>query len=222
MKVPSHRPFRAKTLVILGASGFANEVLWHMESAWHKYKSILFVDDVTNAETVWNKKLGTIKVIKDWKFPEDCEFIVGVGDPKAKMTMVGKALNAGIFPAPTFVHRLALVQDAIYGVGGIFTPGVVVTTGVTIGDYVVLNLNSTVGHGVNIGDFCTINPGCSVSGDTLLGKGVTLGTGAVTREKVKIAAGVMAGMQSAIAKDILTENITVVGIPAKSLVKDTK
>lgn len=206
-----------KNLVILGAGGFAREVLFHLSSPlfWYNY-NINFVDDVTDTKEVVLKN-GTFPVIKDWNFRPKSEFIVGIGSPKAKQIMVAKALEKGLKPTETFIHSRALVQDASVGKGGIICPGVVVTTNVKIGDYVILNLNSTVGHDAILGDYCTVNPGCSVSGNTEMGDCVTLGTGTVTREKSKIARGVTTGANSTVIKDILEENVTVIGTPAKKL-----
>jgi len=213
------------TLVILGAGGFAREVACHYrdtrknDANWAGFSEILFVDDVTETiEVVISNK--RFKVIKDWNFPDpkNSQFLVGIGSPKAKKIMADKALEKGLEPAITLVHPRALVQDASYiGRGGVITPGVVVTTNVVIGDYVILNLNTTVGHDAKIEDFCTVNPSCSISGNTLLGRGVTLGTDTVTREKSTIAPGVTVGAQSAVIKDLLEEDITAIGCPAKKL-----
>lgn len=204
------------SITILGAGGLAREVYWHLQGA---YDDFIFVDDATEIQSV---QLGqkSFPVIKDWNFIRYpvSSFIIGVGNPKAKKIMVEKALRAGLTPAHTFVHPKALIQDAQLGVGGIVAPGCVVTTNVKIGDYVVLNLNSTVGHDAVIEDFVTVNPGCCISGNTILKSGVTLGTGAVVREKVVISQDVVVGAQSAVVSN-LTHPLVYAGVPAKPLVR---
>lgn len=216
---------REQRYIILGAGGFAREVLWHLrdvmsggQRAWPAPDDVIFVDDATQTRSV-ETRLGSFAVVKNWQFERPYPFIVGVGSPKAKMILVDRALRAGLTPAPTVVHPRALVQDATLGVGGIITPGCVVTTEVRIGDYVILNLNATVGHGSIIEDYCTINPGCSLSGNTTLARGVMLGTGTVTIERSTIAQGVTVGAQAAVVRSLDEPDVVVVGVPARKLVR---
>ena len=54
--------------------------------------------------------------------------------------------------------------------GTVLTAGVILTTRIQTGDFVLINLATTVGHDVNIGNFCSIMPGCSISGSVSLGE----------------------------------------------------
>lgn len=216
-------------LALLGAGGFAREMYWHVLDTW-PYTPVVFVDDVTDTLTV---SVGgrQFPVIKDWDFKHIDgipgtkgpitirHFSIAIGEPKAKRIMAAKAIEAGLEPAPTVIHPRALVQgnDCTIGRGGVIAPGCVITTNVTIGDYVLINLNCTVGHDAVLRNFVTCNPGCHVSGNVTLGEGVSLGTGTAVREKTAIAAGVITGAQSCVAKNIETENIVVAGVPAKPL-----
>lgn len=219
-----------QTYVILGAGGMAREVICHLKDLFHSMSSnaenffnIVLVDDFTDLTEV---SIGDKKyeVIKNWdfkKFDKIVGFLVGVGNPNLKKQMVEKAIAAGLSPAPTLVHPKALVQNGAntIGLGGVICPGVTITTNVFIGDYVLLNLNCTVGHDAVIENYVTANPGCHISGNTLIGEGSTLGTGTAVREKIKISNGVTTGAQSCVVKNIDKNNITVTGVPAKELVR---
>lgn len=216
-------------LALLGAGGFAREMYWHVQETWPG-TPIVFVDDVTDTlkVTVGGRDYP---VVKDWNFHGISgipgvdrpltirHFAIAIGDPKAKRILAAKAIDAALEPAPTVIHPRALVQgnDCVIGRGGVIAPGCVITTNVTIGDYVLLNLNCTVGHDAVLASFVTCNPGCHVSGNVTLGEGVSLGTGTAVREKTAIAAGVVTGAQACVAKGIETENIVVAGVPAKPL-----
>lgn len=197
-------------LVILGAGGYAREIFFHIQDL-DLEKRIYFVDDVTPV-----KKIFGSKVIKNWKFPKDTKFVIGVGEPKIKEILVKKALSSGILPINTLVHPRALVQDAILGKGGIICPGATLTTNITLGDYITINNNSTIGHDTVIGDFCNISPGCNISGNNTIGNSCSLGAGTVTREKINICANVTTGLQSGVVKNI-TEAGTYIGIPTKKI-----
>lgn len=219
----------SKNIAILGAGGFAREMYWHLKET-NPAARMVFVDDITETAKIIMAE-HAIPVIKDWNFdalpingpdkPSESiyEFVVGVGNPEAKRILVQKALACGLAPVATIIHPRALVQgdDCTIGVGGIISPGCIITTNVKIGDYVLLNLNCTVGHDVIIGDYVTCNPGCCISGNVTIGKGTELGTGTVIREKIAIAPGVLTGAQACVVKSIVDPGITVVGIPARNL-----
>lgn len=213
--------------VILGAGGFAREVFWHLRETYPNVDCV-FVDDVNPGNSLsFRGEEKDYPILKDWDFEKFNEkfnlvgFLVGVGEPHVKKILVEKALACGLRPAPTLIHPAARIQgvDCELGVGGIICPGVVVTTNVHVGDYVVLNLNTTVGHDASIGDYSTANPGCHISGNTTLGEGVSLGTGTTLREKTSISDGVITGAQSCVVKSITESNVIVTGVPAQKLVK---
>ncbi len=220
-----------KTIVVLGGGGLGREVYWHILGTWPTAKVVFADDNIDTGEVVIGGE--KIPAVNSWNFDaflptgldcgeeHVCGFVIGVGDPESKQNMVKKALKSGLKPFPTIIHPRAVVQglDCRIGVGGVITPGCVITTNVTIGDYVLLNLNSTVGHDAVLDDFVTINPSCSVSGCVTLGKAVDLGTGTVIRQGISIAPGVVTGAQSCVVKDIDEPGITVVGIPAKKLAR---
>ena len=87
---------------------------------------------------------------------------MGVGSPEFKRDFVEKALATGLKPAPTIVHPRAIIQgnDCELGVGGLITPGCALTTNIKIGDYVLLDLNCTVGHDTIISDYTSVSRGC--------------------------------------------------------------
>jgi sugar O-acyltransferase (sialic acid O-acetyltransferase NeuD family) len=218
-----------RNIVILGAGGFAREMYWHIKESLPAARMVFANDAKETEKIVMNGHV--IPVIKNWEFdsvlingpdkPSETihEFVIGVGNPESKRILVQKALASGLVPAPTIIHPRALVQgdDCVIGIGGIISPGCIITTNVKIGDYVLLNLNCTVGHDAIIGDYVTCNPGCCISGNVTLGKGVNLGTGTVIRQNIAIAPGVQTGAQSCVVKNIVESNITVVGIPARNL-----
>jgi len=208
--------------VILGAGGFAREAALHIMDYelfhGHDKPDFLFVDDIT-ATTEIKLRNVNYPVIKDWFFPAGfTRFTIGIGQPQAKKVMVAKALQAGLEPHKTIIHPGALVQDAKIGNGGIIAPGVVVTTNIIIGDYVILNLNCTVGHDTVIEDFVTCNPLCSISGNVRLENGCFIGAGATVLEKKTVGGDAVVGAQACVVSD-LPPQTTYVGIPAKELKK---
>src|SRR5262245_51259030 len=88
-----------RTLVVLGAGGYARETWWFVRDTWPGVE-IAFVDDVGDATEV---RIGAtaVPVVKDWDFAplrrhagDDGfrDFIVGVAEPPTKRALVAKAL----------------------------------------------------------------------------------------------------------------------------------
>jgi UDP-3-O-[3-hydroxymyristoyl] glucosamine N-acyltransferase len=107
------------------------------------------------------------------------------------------------------------------GKGGMISPGCVVTSNITFGDYVTLNLNTTVGHDTRIGTYCTTNPGVHISGQIEIGSCNEFGTGCIVRDRLIIGSNKTFGAQTAVVKNIWGDDKeTYVGIPAKKLMKN--
>jgi acetyltransferase-like isoleucine patch superfamily enzyme len=69
-----------------------------------------------------------------------------------------------------------------------------------------------------IGRGCVLNPTVNISGGVELGSAVLVGTGAQILQYVKIGDGAVIGAGAVVNKDVNAET-TVVGIPAKELIK---
>lgn len=212
------------SLVILGAGGSARETYWFVRDTFPEI-DLVFVDDVTGIAEV--EIAGSIvPVVQDWDFSPHRQkertfqqFIVGVAEPWVKRKLVEKALGRGLEPAPTLVHPRAIVRgDCRLGRGGQIVAHSQLTTNATLGDYVMV-LDSTIGHHDVVGDYTTLYPGCKVSGDVTVGKDCLLGAGTVVRPGVRIADRVVTGALSCVVKDVEEPGITVVGVPAKPLVR---
>ncbi len=192
-------------ILVLGTGGLGKECCYYLKDAFGPSLQIETYSDSDTSE-IPSAKSGI-------------RFIVAVGDPLAKQTMVCKALENGLRPAPTLIHPRAFVQNPEkIGMGGIIAPGVVVAADVQIGDYVLLNYNATVGHDTVIGDFCTINPSANISGNNRIGDCVFVGVGAVTKQSIEIGDNAICGAQACCLQDVQA-NTTVVGVPANRCLK---
>ena len=200
---------------IFGASGFAKEVLWILIQNEVPKHMIKFVVEHEPKE----KNINGIEVISEKQFFEaqgvKCCFIA-VGSPHLKEKIYNKisSLPSTLFPtliAPSVKHYK---EHNTYGIGNIICDGSIMTTNIKLGNFIHLNLNSTVGHDTEIQDFCTISPGCNISGNVKIGKYSFLGTNSTILEELTICDDAVIGASAVVVKDI-TEAGTYVGIPAK-------
>jgi sugar O-acyltransferase (sialic acid O-acetyltransferase NeuD family) len=210
-------------LLILGAGGFARELYFHLLAVLEKQElknkpEIIFYDDVSGKNSLTISGV-THRVVSDFENVKSAKFFVGIGEPKIKKMLVTKALKGGLLPAETIVHPAAVILDkdgTKIGKGGIITANCVLTTNITIGDYVILNLSTTVGHDAVIEDFVTVNPGVQISGNVHIKEGSMIGVGACILEKKNIAEWITVGAQSCVTKDLTESNTIYFGIPAKA------
>jgi sugar O-acyltransferase (sialic acid O-acetyltransferase NeuD family) len=147
--------------------------------------------------------------------------VCGVGIPRVREIIVTKTLEIG-FAFETVIHpHVELSEWVDIGEGTIICAGNMLTTNITIGRHVHINLDCTIGHDVQIGDYSTLSPGVHVSGYVIIGSRVYVGTGAVfvngtENEPLIIGDDVTIGAGACITRSIEAGQ-TVVGVPARPI-----
>lgn len=213
------------SIIILGAAGLAKEFYYYIKRSKPNIKNFVFVNDLNDGQYNIEIDGNFFPVVKDWYFPEKYEFIVAVGNPRIKRILVDKALSVGLTPSQTIIDPSAIILTDIknFGHGGVIAPGCIVTANVKLGNYVTLNLNTTVGHDTTIGDYCTTNPGVHISGQIKIGNDNEFGTGSIVKDRLTIGSNKMFGAQAAVVKNIDGDNSEIfVGVPSKLLIKNNK
>lgn len=213
-----------KQIAIYGGGPFAREVAWLAQSCSEgevRYQVVCFIDDNITAH---GKVLNGIPVMglgfARQQFPES-RVVSGVGAPKTRQVLMERATDAG-FRFETIVHpRVERSQWIEIGVGTVICAGNILTTNITLGRHVQINLDCTIGHDVVMGDYTTLAPGVHVSGLVHFGKRVYVGTGAViingTEENpIVIGDDVVVGAGACVIGSV-PSGMTVVGVPAKPL-----
>lgn len=195
---------------IIGAGGFAREVLSYIQETEHLgYQILMFVD-----EEYYN---GQDDILPLSKFdPKKYEVVIAIGNPKDRFDMVQKLpKNTKYF---TYIHPTAQIlnNNIQIGEGSIICPGVIMTTNIKLGKHSHLNLLTTIGHDCEIDSYFTTAPGVKISGNCKIYSIIYVGTNASIREKLSIHSLVTIGMNAAVVKDINEPGIYV-GIPAKKL-----
>ena len=208
-------------MLIIGAKGLAKEVLeiFHQQN---ELKNIYFYDDV-NADLP-DKLYGQYPILKNTEqvselFKKDNRFTIGIGNPVLrqklydKFIVLGGKFESSISPLAQIGHFGNSIGD-----GCNIMTGTIITNDITIGKGCLINLNSTIGHDCIIGEFVELSPAVNISGNCSIGNYCTIGTGAILLPKVKLGDGVTVGAGAVVTKDV-EDGVTVVGLPAKPLLK---
>lgn len=202
-------------LIIAGASGFGMEVLWLAERLGRTVAG--FIDDTPEKQGTVVLGTPVLGPIACWRQQAACEFVVAIGSPRGRRSVVEAMGRDGSPRFATLIDPAATIgKEVVVREGTVICAGTILTVAIAVGRHVIINLNSTVGHGATIEDFCTIAPNVSVSGNVHLQEGVEIGTGAALREKITVGAGAMVGMGSVATKHVEAGTV-VVGNPARLL-----
>lgn len=214
----------SRRLVLVGAGGFFRETVgilrdFNRASRPSERFQVVGVADSprTDAELVLLERLGIPFLGSDDALIDsgrDAEYLVCVGDPGIRRTIVSRMDEAGFSPA-TLVHPNAVVGPlSQIGAGAIVAGGVVISTNVSIGRHVHVNPSATIGHDSRIDEFASLNPGSVVSGGCHVEAAVMLGAGCVILENLVVGAGATVGAAACVTKSVEPRKV-VVGIPAR-------
>lgn len=149
------------------------------------------------------------------------QLVVAVADPVIKRKVVESLKSFSGIGFPILIHPAAILQDEDriqIGEGTVITAGCILTTGISIGNHVLLNLHCTVGHDVVIEDFSSIMPGVNLAGKVQVGKSALVGSGAQVINQSKIGEGAKVGSGSVVNRNVDAYS-TVVGVPANPIKK---
>jgi sugar O-acyltransferase (sialic acid O-acetyltransferase NeuD family) len=208
-----------KDIAIVGAGGFGKETLVminQINAINPQWLVTGFYDDgIAEGSLVAGLPvLGNLDALK--AVDKELAVVVAVGDPKIKRSVVERIQHQHLY-FPTLIHPVATIGENIKaGAGCIITAGCRLTIDITLGDFVLLNLNTTVGHDVHVGAYTSIMPGVHLSGYVRVGEEVLIGTGASVLQHVTIGNRSVVGAGAVVNRDVESKR-TVAGVPARSI-----
>lgn len=206
-----------KDLYIIGAGSVGGHVSWNLDSFTKDYKFRGFFDD--DPSKIGTEQFGhkVIGPVKDVLKLNGVAIVIGIAFPKIKKKIVDLVSPNTTFSFPTLIHDLAWVSnDVTIGKGSIIYPGTAINFGSEIGDFVVMNMNCSLGHHTKVGNFSSLAPGVNTGGHTYIEEGVDVGIGASTIQDIRIGSHSMIGGQSMVIENVKS-NSKVAGIPAKEI-----
>jgi sugar O-acyltransferase (sialic acid O-acetyltransferase NeuD family) len=208
-----------KQLLIYGAGGLGREILSLVKSL-DEWEAIGFIDDSQAKGTIVHdiEILGGFSVLQERKSRP--HVILAFGDPSVKKRIAIQLRNLNV-DFPVLIHPTAVIQDTAsvkLGPGTVICSGAVLTTDIILGEHVLINLNSTIGHDCRIGNFSSIMAGVNLAGGVELSEEVLIGSGSNVINRIKIGAGSIVGMGSVVLKNV-GSGLTVAGVPSRTLLK---
>ncbi|HYC85490.1 MAG TPA: acetyltransferase [Chryseosolibacter sp.] len=208
-----------KPLLIYGAGGLGRELLaWLKMSA--EWKVDGFVDDTLEP----GSRIHGLEILGNLSWLEARRIhtfvILALGDPAAK-ARVRASIHNPLIDFPAVIHpsaRLLDPQSVSIGKGSVICAGCILTCDISLGEHVLLNLNTTVGHDVTVGDYSSIMVATNIAGGVQIEDAVLIGSGSNVKNNTRIGARSVVGMGSVVIRDV-DVNCVVAGVPAKKLSK---
>lgn len=208
-----------KKLIIAGAGGFGREVLAWAEQAdeFHRSWTIKgFIDDNPRALEGFAAGAPLIGSIADHVPAADEVFVCAMGSVAAKRRCIERLTSRGA-RFTTVTHRTAVIGHRVrIGVGVILCPYTVLSCDTALGDFVAINLHSSVAHDASLGDFSQVHCHVDITGYVRIGREVLIGSRATMLPSTQIGDGAIIGAGSVVVRDV-PPGVTVFGNPAKVL-----
>jgi len=204
-----------KRMIVVGASGHGREVAFTFLLDHAAIDFAGFLDDAQSGTTPEGWPI--IGKVYDWQRFSDCEFVVGVNDPRTRRGIVVAMQVNGSPSWGSVVHPEIAVHPSVkIGHGTTILGGVAMTVNIALGNFVNINRLVALGHDCKLGDFVSVAPLASISGNVTIGSGAEIGTSSAIRQQLSIGAGSGVGMGSVVTKSV-PPNTLVVGNPARTL-----
>lgn len=212
-----------KRLLIYGCGGFAREVAWLVEEINQKGKIWDIQGFLDDNSSNWGKIINGYEVLGSDEFldnvKEEVYIAIAIGNPIIKEKVFNKLNKRDIIKYPILIHPNVVKSKYVkIGRGTIICAGTILTTNIDIGEHVIINLDTTIGHDAIIKDFSTILPSVNVSGGVIIGEKVSIGTGSAIIQNINIGEKTTIGAGAVVVKS-LPSNCTAVGVPAKPINK---
>jgi sugar O-acyltransferase (sialic acid O-acetyltransferase NeuD family) len=208
-----------KNIAIAGAGGFGRETAWlirQINLAAPTWNLIGYYDDQTAGGTVDELpvlgNLGSLNHIT-----EPLGVVISIADPRIRKRIY-EELSSPHVHYPSLFHPACDKGNSkcSYGKGCIITNGCILTVNVTVDDFVIINLGTSVGHDVKIGRFSSIMPDCSLSGFATVGEECQIGSGVRILPGISIGSGSVVGAGAVVTKDFGPKS-RLIGVPAVNI-----
>ncbi|MBK6264446.1 acetyltransferase [Marivirga sp. S37H4] len=206
-------------IAILGAGGFGREVNLIIQQLIKKHNSYNFLgyfDDEDKSEEFGKNYLGNIQTLNKWD--SHISIAVAVGNGQTRKKMVDRISNSNVRYA-SLISPYAILNDVMtIGKGSIICAGANLTTNIRIDNFVVVNLNATIGHDCQLNDFVSVMPGANLAGNVVLEEMSFVGSGASILNGLRMDKSSVLGAGAVLTKNLEARQVAI-GVPAKPVKK---
>lgn len=207
----------SRLIGVYGAAGCGRGIM-PLLRAQHPQSELVFIDDGQAPGHVNSHDIVAWSDVLE-RDADEKAVSIAIAASHIRQTLADKCAAANIPLIEARAASVVQMDEVRIGNGACLSPFVTLTSNIRIGRCFHANLYSYVEHDCVIGDFVTFAPGAKVNGNVTIGDHAYIGAGAIIRQGISIGAGAVVGMGAVVTRDV-PPGVTVVGNPAKPLIKD--
>lgn len=196
-----------KNIVIIGAGEFGREVIWLLEDINKRsprYVILGYVDDdekKQNLEYHGYRVLGKIEHLLELQKCCPVSAVIAMQDGSARRQIAERLV--GFDSWETLIHPTAIISDTVkIGQGSIVCANVTISVDTLIGCHCIFYLSSTIGNDCTLGDFVSVMSNCSVGEHAGIGSESFLAARSFVAPNKSIGKHVQVGAGSSVLKDV--------------------
>ena len=202
---------------VYGAAGCGRGIM-PLLRAQYPQTELVFIDDGQAPGYINGHNIVTWTDFLEFQ-AEEKAVSIAIAASKTRQNLAEKCGAAKVVLIEARAASVVQMDDVVIADGACLSPFVTLTSNIRIGRCFHANLYAYVEHDCVIGDFVTFAPGAKVNGNVTIGDYAYIGSGAIIRQSITIGAGAVVGMGAVVTRDV-PPGVTVVGNPAKPLIKD--
>jgi sugar O-acyltransferase (sialic acid O-acetyltransferase NeuD family) len=213
-----------KALVIYGAGSLGKETLQLVKilKLSKKYYKVLFIDTSLAGQKIDDFDIFSLDQFVSLRL-ESFDFLVAIADSKLRRAAAETLNSYSGYPINLISKQSNFLDSVTMGHGNIVFPGTTISTDVRIGDFVIINANSYIGHDCTIGSYVTISPCVTVCGNVEIQNEVFVGANSSIiqgsqKSKIQIGENTILGISTNVLKSVSASR-TLVGNPARDITK---
>jgi sugar O-acyltransferase (sialic acid O-acetyltransferase NeuD family) len=203
-------------ILIVGAGGFGREVLQWARDAWAERASLIagFLSKENDRLRSHHSCPEIVASPEDFVPASGDALLLAIGIPETRRR-IAETLKSRGATFLTLVHPTAVVAPtARIGAGSVLCPYSIVSDAASIGECVLMNYHSSLGHDATAGDYAVLSPYAALGGHAHVAEDVFLGMHASVGPGRRIGARSKVSANSCALSDAPPESI-VYGAPGR-------
>lgn len=196
--------YNNKGYYLIGAGGLSRELeSWTTKSEFSKNNELLgFIDDNSDVLEKYPSDYKILDSFFNGEIWKGNNVLIGIASPAIKQKF-HKILIENKSIILSFIFDNVLVGKFSYlGEGIVCCPNVIISCNVKIGNLVIINSGTQIGHDVVVGDYCSFMANVDIGGNAIIGNNVFIGSNVVILPGVKIPDNTIIGAGSVVIKSI--------------------
>lgn len=206
-------PPSGKSLLILGSGGFALDVA-DFALDIDDWVVVGLVQNVSPQQPVSHEEFPVLWIEEAWSMHPEAWSVCALGSQQrdqfiAQATALGARFTTLVHPFTRVSRRTQI------GAGSIVSPGAVIAAAAHLGQHVIVNRATSIGHHTRIDDYAFLAPGVTVCGSCVIGSRAFIGAGAVISDHITVGPGAFVAAGAVVTRDVAPGD-RVLGVPARS------